>query len=52
LFANQAGRQYSIDQIKGIQASIDSAVYSSKSKDAANDHIPQLTSTNYALAAG
>ena len=50
LYKKAAGRQYSIDQIKGLQSAIESVTYASKTKD--DVHVPQTTSTKYASEAG
>ena len=51
LYKQAAGRQFPIDQIKGLQSAIDSVKYASESKDDAKSHEPQMTSTKYASEA-
>ena len=51
LYKAKTGRVYSLDQIKGLQANIDHAVYLKSDRAAERTHVPQQVATDYATAA-
>lgn len=51
LYKSLHGRLYSLDQVKGLQANIDSLKFKMDKKAASFEHVPQMVATDYAKSA-